>query len=48
MRIEIHRIVPAHLGGVLAKTSENTCVILPGDSALDVIAAFSSDIVVFT
>ena len=36
MRIEIHLIVPDHLGGVLAKTSENACV---GDLATKSVSA---------
>ncbi len=36
MRIEIHLIVPDHLGGVLAKTSENACV---GDLATKFVSA---------
>ena len=36
MRIEIHLIVPDHLGDVLAKTSENACV---GDLATKFVSA---------
>ncbi len=36
MRIEIHLIVPDHLGGVLAKTSEKACV---GDLAMKSVSA---------
>ena len=40
MRIEIHLIVPDHLGGVLAKTSKNACV---GDLATKIVSATGTD-----
>ncbi len=39
VRIEIHLIVPDHLGGVLAKSSENACV---GDLATKFVSATST------